>query len=61
MATKTTNLKNRRGIAKLIHIDEQTLATIESAAKASPQHMVKPYIEEVLRQHAAKLREGGVV
>ena len=28
MAKKKTTLKNRRGIAKLIHIDEQTLAAI---------------------------------
>lgn len=56
-----TGLKNRRGIAKLIHIDEQTLATLQSAAVLSPQHMVKPYIEEVLRKHAQQLREGGVV
>lgn len=56
---ETTTKKNRRGQAKLIHLDEATLRTLESAAKASPQYMIKPYIEDVLRKHAAQIREGG--
>lgn len=67
MATKktpqkiTTSLNNRRGKPKLINMDSNTLEILERASKNSPQYMLKPYIEEVLRKHAQKLQEWGEV